>query len=999
MVKFTNIKNIIPLLLKGGKSFSRSKIVLPVILFFNYLLITTGILAQPAPVAHVNPPAGGFNITGTLKANTAVGDWAAGTGSGGYVFQSNGEVNGSLTAKLIPDAFNSNSDLVFSGSAFSDNPNTWRWSASKATNKCDINNGMYLVTSSPTSKWVIMGGDRLTTTGTSYIDFEFLQGVLTRNTNNDGFTSLAADGLSPAPHNGRTEGDFVLSMEYTNGGAVATVHYYRWEESGGVYKYVEKPIPSENGQVSAFGSTNSATTDALNATAAFGKSTYIPFAFVEAAVNIDAILAQNCEGLSIKTLFIKTKASDSYNAALKDFVEPQEVDFQFGSATINYGGPYCKTGTATPVRTGASGGQYTATPAGLNINASTGVIDLANSDPGLYTVTYTFAAGGGCNKLATDEVRIFAIPGTPVLSVVNNCDGTSTVTAKDSDGNNIPSGELTWSNNSSGNPITVTALTAITATRTVNGCTSAASTPITPAPRTTPQAPILSKVDNCNGTTTITARDNEGNLIAATQLTWSNGANTNPITVNTTDQVNAIRTVNGCPSTASTPITPAPKSTPEVPVLSKVDNCDGTTTITAKDAAGNNIPAGELTWSNSSSGNPITVTATTAITAIRTVNGCPSSSSSPITPAPKTTPAAPVLSKVDNCNGTTTITAKDAAGNNIPSGELTWSNSATGNPITVTATTAITATRTVNGCTSPASASISPGPKTTPQAPVLSKVDNCDGTTTITAKDGSGTNIPASELTWSTGATTNPISVSTTTTITVTRSINGCTGSSSSITPAPKTTPVPPNVQYIAPGCEEATFKVRVYGTETNPVIVGATYTLFDKNGNTLLLNGIPIAGTTPVTPENTNEFYFENIPAGSGFKVTVNKNGCISNLAVCQPQEVTRSLGPTSEESGLQEVKPLSIQARFGSPTSVQAAPNPFTDKVRFTFQSDVSGHGSLEIYNTLGQKIATVYQGYVEAGRQLIKEYTVPVNRRTSLIYVFRVGNQKTTGKLLNW
>ncbi|RYY40208.1 MAG: hypothetical protein EOO08_07700 [Chitinophagaceae bacterium] len=60
------------------------------------------------------------------------------------------------------------------------------------------------------------------------------------------------------------------------------------------------------------------------------------------------------------------------------------------AATISYdGSPYCaSTGTANVTRTGTTGGTYTATPAGLSINSSTGAIDLAASTPGTYTVRY-----------------------------------------------------------------------------------------------------------------------------------------------------------------------------------------------------------------------------------------------------------------------------------------------------------------------------------------------------------------------------------------------------------------------------------------------------------------------------------------------------------------------------------------------------------------------------------------------------------------------------------
>ncbi|WP_165917388.1 beta strand repeat-containing protein [Flaviaesturariibacter aridisoli] len=60
------------------------------------------------------------------------------------------------------------------------------------------------------------------------------------------------------------------------------------------------------------------------------------------------------------------------------------------SATIVYNGsPYCDaTGIASVTRTGTTGGTYSASPAGLSINATTGDINLAASAPGTYTVRY-----------------------------------------------------------------------------------------------------------------------------------------------------------------------------------------------------------------------------------------------------------------------------------------------------------------------------------------------------------------------------------------------------------------------------------------------------------------------------------------------------------------------------------------------------------------------------------------------------------------------------------
>ncbi|MBK8520206.1 MAG: hypothetical protein IPL54_04760 [Chitinophagaceae bacterium] len=52
---------------------------------------------------------------------------------------------------------------------------------------------------------------------------------------------------------------------------------------------------------------------------------------------------------------------------------------------------------------------YSATPAGLSINATSGDINVTTSTPGTYTVTYTLAAGGGCPVVnATTSVTINA---------------------------------------------------------------------------------------------------------------------------------------------------------------------------------------------------------------------------------------------------------------------------------------------------------------------------------------------------------------------------------------------------------------------------------------------------------------------------------------------------------------------------------------------------------------------------------------------------------------
>jgi hypothetical protein len=82
----------------------------------------------------------------------------------------------------------------------------------------------------------------------------------------------------------------------------------------------------------------------------------------------------------------------------------------------------------------------------------------------------------------------------------------------------------------------------------------------------------------------------------------------------------------------------------------------------------------------------------------------------------------------------------------------------------------------------------------------------------------------------------------------------------------------------------------------------------------------------------------------------------------------------------------------------NVSSYPNPYTDKVKFVIQSPVSGPASLEVFNMLGQKVQTVFQGYVEEGSGKLIEYDVPVANRGNLIYILRVGDQQATGKLIH-
>jgi hypothetical protein len=100
------------------------------------------------------------------------------------------------------------------------------------------------------------------------------------------------------------------------------------------------------------------------------------------------------------------------------------VSWTCPSATIDYsGGPFCKslnsktvTITGTDARTTCSN-TFSATPAGLSINTTTGTINPSASTVGSYIVSYQLPAAGGCSAVnATFTVDIIDTPTIAAIS-------------------------------------------------------------------------------------------------------------------------------------------------------------------------------------------------------------------------------------------------------------------------------------------------------------------------------------------------------------------------------------------------------------------------------------------------------------------------------------------------------------------------------------------------------------------------------------------------------
>src|SRR5436190_13586063 len=147
-----------------------------------FALFGVGVQAVPPPagVAPLTSPAGGFAIDGNLMANlptAGVGDWLMSTnaGSGASVLDSAGNPLDPARTFHFRDVYNATSDNTFGGGLkWTDNPGIWQWSTGKASSKTDIHNVLFhTATDSDGHTWVVIAADRASTSGDSYIDFEF----------------------------------------------------------------------------------------------------------------------------------------------------------------------------------------------------------------------------------------------------------------------------------------------------------------------------------------------------------------------------------------------------------------------------------------------------------------------------------------------------------------------------------------------------------------------------------------------------------------------------------------------------------------------------------------------------------------------------------------------------------------------------------------------------------------------------------------------------------
>ncbi|MGQ0828316.1 MAG: hypothetical protein ACT4ON_07970, partial [Bacteroidota bacterium] len=453
-------------------------------------------------------------------------------------------------------------------------------------------------------------------------------------------------------------------------------------------------------------------------------------------------------------------------------------------------------GTSTILST-SGGGTYS-----WSTTETTSAISVSPTISTSYSVTVT---SGACSGTATVQVTVVN-NSIPTITGSNSvCPGASTTLT----GNGGTT--YVWNNGQTTASITVSPSVQTTYTVTANksGCTGQTTVVVSIPP---PPVPTISgNTAICNGdSTTLTAT-------AGGTYEWNTGATTASITVSPPITTTYTVTVTaGCTASSTVVVTVQAPVTPTITGKSII--CTGTSTTLSTSGGGT------YAWSDGATGSSITVSPTSNITYTVTVtNGlCSGTASIFVTVNPNPSPV--IVGTTTICSGQSTSLTTNGGGT------YQWGQGQTTSMITIspTTTTSYTVTVTTNGCTRSATAQVTVKPTPTPT--ITGTITICTGQSTMLTSSTAG------PFNWSTGASTDAITVTppVTTTFSVSVTQNGCTGTSNIVV-----TVIPTVVASIT----------------GNDICAGQSTTLAAKGGNNFLWNSGVSTSTITVSPVATTTY------------------------------------------------------------------------------------------------------------------------------------------------
>jgi Prealbumin-like fold domain len=199
-------------------------------------------------------------------------------------------------------------------------------SGSIPPNKSDLLNfGVSLETTGTGARFLNLFWHRVQEpSGTTNMDFEFNQSSTT-----------SANGVTPV----RTAGDLLVQYDLSQGGVNPVLFVSRWVTSGATSQCEASnslPCWGTKTNLSAAGdAAGSINTSAIPAAEADGLGAISARTFGEAQLDFDALTGGSSNCASFGSAYLKSRSSDSFTAALKDFIAPASLNLNnCGSVTI-----------------------------------------------------------------------------------------------------------------------------------------------------------------------------------------------------------------------------------------------------------------------------------------------------------------------------------------------------------------------------------------------------------------------------------------------------------------------------------------------------------------------------------------------------------------------------------------------------------------------------------------------------------------------------------------
>ncbi len=309
-------------------------------IFIVVLLVLLALLAAAFAATSAGSTVGSFEIDGNLQDDSGPGepiDWASPPPNLTDFTDPTGQTD---------DSFGQGSKEL--------EPGDWACIINSVPGKDDIVNGAVAIRSLGTKRFLYVNFERLTVNGDAHMDYEFNQS----NEPNPACPELPR----------RTAGDVLITFDTENGGRTILVRAFVWQGTTQVGTFEELPLGSQGAIWD--GAINIPSTIPGVEAGAFG----------EAVIDLtDSPIQLLCP----EFVYMKTRASTSINAELKDRTALQPVNFQDRPDLANaHGSAFGARVTDTLLGLDQTLGSVSSSQAGVGSNSQSGqVLDVNIPEP------------------------------------------------------------------------------------------------------------------------------------------------------------------------------------------------------------------------------------------------------------------------------------------------------------------------------------------------------------------------------------------------------------------------------------------------------------------------------------------------------------------------------------------------------------------------------------------------------------------------------------------